>query len=145
MQEKFITHFSICFFRIFTLAFGGGAFFFGLMLLTHTPLAILFLLVGLFILRLFIRIVRPIEYNENAIIYQSLFGKHEICISQIRYARIWQANYINMLEKNVIIVLPGFFNFYYMLNTKENKLVHNLNQHNIEKRSMLFTSESHIE
>lgn len=115
------------------------------MLLVSTPFAILFLFVGIFVLRLSMRIVRPVAYSDDAITYCSLLTNGEICFKTIQYARIWQANYINMSEKNVVIVLPGFLNFYYLLSTKENKLVKTLNMHNIKKRPMLFMSEVHIE
>ncbi|WP_041915752.1 hypothetical protein [Pseudodesulfovibrio mercurii] len=145
MQEKARVLFSIWFFRIFLFAFGTSCLFFGVFILPTTPLAILFIPIGIFILRFFARIVLPESFRHDCIEYNSLFGKGRILFNEIRYARIWQASYTDMTIKNVIIVLPGFLNFYYLLSTKENNLVKELNMRGIQKRSMLFSSEVHLE
>lgn len=145
MQERIRVLFSVWFLRIFLFAFGASCLFFGLISLPTTIFAILFFPVGLFVFRVVVRIVLPTYYRPGCIECRSLFGKGTISFDDIRYARVWQASYTDMAVKNVIIVLPGFLNFYYLLSTRENNLVKELNAHSIKKRPMVFSSEVHLE
>lgn len=145
MKERAIVLFYIWFNRIFFFVFGTISLFFGLIALPATPLALIALPAGLFALRVVVRIALPTGYRPDAIEYKALFGKGTIPFDAIRHARIWQASYTNMTDKNVILTLPGFLNFHYLLSTNENKLVKELNAHGVKKRSMFFLSEVHRE
>lgn len=145
LPETRFALFSLWVMRGLTLLIGGTGIALGGYGLLATPLAIVLVLVGLFLLRLFVRIVRPITYGKRELEYSSVFGSGSIRFNEIRYARVWQASYTNMTAKNVVIVLPGFLNIYYFLSTKENGLVKMINKHSVEKRSWMFASEVHKE